>query len=113
MPGQRPGAENQSQQDRPCGWENWRRLAIRLSWRATVCVVASRGASREPNMRTLDMSTASPRVGLAYGPGVMDFIGSMPGLVDYLEVPFEQLRHSPDVASIQETMPVVLHCASM
>jgi uncharacterized protein (UPF0276 family) len=34
-------------------------------------------------------------------------------LVDYIEVPFEQLRHSPASASIQEMVPVILHCASM
>jgi Uncharacterized protein conserved in bacteria len=35
------------------------------------------------------------------------------GWSDYVEIPFEQLRHAPDTASIQETVPVILHCASM
>lgn len=53
------------------------------------------------------------RVGLAYGPGVPELVASAPGLVDYVEVPFEQLRHTPAVASLQERIPLVLHCASM
>ena len=38
---------------------------------------------------------------------------SYPDAIDYVELPFEQLRHSPDLASIQENIPVILHCASM
>jgi hypothetical protein len=34
-------------------------------------------------------------------------------LVDYVEVPFEQLRHHPPTARIQERVPVLLHCSSM
>jgi uncharacterized protein len=64
-------------------------------------------------MKVLDSSTKAGYVGLAYGPGILEFIDSNPGLVDYVEMPFEQLRHSPDLASIQETIPVILHCASM
>jgi uncharacterized protein (UPF0276 family) len=52
-------------------------------------------------------------VGLAYVPNTPEFIVANPGLVDYIEVPFEQLRHSPASASIQEMVPVILHCASM
>jgi len=56
---------------------------------------------------------ASSRVGLAYGPGVCELVAAAPGLVDYIEVPFEQLRHTPAVASLRESIPLVLHCASM
>jgi uncharacterized protein len=55
----------------------------------------------------------SSRLGLAYGPGVSELIAETPGLVDYVEVPFEQLRHTPEVASLQERIPLILHCASM
>ena len=64
-------------------------------------------------MKYLDTAAGSIAVGLAYGPTVPDFIAANPGLVDYVEIPFEQLRHSPEVRSIQETVPVILHCASM
>lgn len=64
-------------------------------------------------MNYLDTSTGSIPVGLAYGPIVPDFLATNPGLVDYVEIPFEQLRHSPEVGAIQETVPVILHCASM
>ena len=64
-------------------------------------------------MRCSQDSSVAPYLGLAYGPGVSDFIQANPGLVDYVEVPFEQLRHSPDLISIQERAPVILHCASL
>ena len=56
---------------------------------------------------------SDPAIGLAYGPGVPDLIVDEPGLVDYVEIPFEQLRHAPATASLQERIPLVLHCASM
>lgn len=64
-------------------------------------------------MNYLDTAAGSIPVGLAYGPIVPDFLAANPGLVDYVEIPFEQLRHSPEVGAIQETLPVILHCASM
>jgi len=54
-----------------------------------------------------------PLVGLAYGPGMVEFIGSHPGWVDYLEIPFEQLRHTPTLAALRDTAPLILHCASL
>lgn len=55
----------------------------------------------------------APVVGLANGPIVSAFLERHPDLVDYVEVPFEQLRHDPRTAEIQEQVPVVLHCSSM
>lgn len=52
-------------------------------------------------------------IGLAYGPIVPDFLQRHRDLLDYVEVPFEQLRHSPVTARIQDDIPVVLHCSSM
>jgi uncharacterized protein len=54
-----------------------------------------------------------PWVGLAYGPIVTSFIRQYPGLVDYVEIPFEQLRHDPPTAEVQREIPIVLHCSSM
>ena len=53
------------------------------------------------------------QIGLAYGPGFEEFIASNGGLIDYVEIPFEQLRHTPQLGIIQEQLPVVLHCASL
>lgn len=64
-------------------------------------------------MEYLNTPTGTTAVGLAYGPSVPDFIAAHPGSVDYVELPFEQLRHTPHLGSLQETIPVVLHCASM
>jgi hypothetical protein len=56
---------------------------------------------------------ADTKIGLAYGPGSVDFVRRNPGLVDYIELPFELLRHDPSTASIQSLAPIVLHCASL
>ncbi len=64
-------------------------------------------------MKYLTGNPGTTAVGLALGPIVPDFLSTHPGLLDYVEIPFEQLRHSPEVGKIQETVPVVLHCASM
>lgn len=64
-------------------------------------------------MKYLSAPAGTTSIGLAYGASASDFIEAYPGLVDYVEIPFEQLRHSPDSASIQEVIPVILHCASM
>ena len=57
---------------------------------------------------------------MAYGPGVPELLAELlvetPGhvdLIDYVEVPFEQLRHTPDVIRLQDRIPLILHCASM
>jgi uncharacterized protein (UPF0276 family) len=65
------------------------------------------------DMKYLNTPTGTTSIGLAYGPSIPQFIDANPQLIDYIEVPFEQLRHSPQLCSIQETVPVILHCASM
>jgi hypothetical protein len=64
-------------------------------------------------MKTLEFSQGATSLGLAHGPGILDFMDRNPGYVDYIEMPFEQLRHNPSLGSIQEVAPVILHCASM
>jgi hypothetical protein len=53
------------------------------------------------------------RVGMAYSPSALAFSRAHPGLLDYLEIPFEQLRHDPSVVAIGDEIPLVLHCASL
>jgi hypothetical protein len=64
-------------------------------------------------LKHLHDDAAKTWLGLAYGPGIPELVASNAGLVDFLEVPFEQLRHAPDLASIQDTTPLLLHCASL
>ena len=64
-------------------------------------------------MKYLNTAEGATYFGLAYSPGACEFIEAHPELVDYVEIPFEQLRHAPKVGSIQEKIPVILHCASM
>ena len=66
-------------------------------------------------MRYFDAAVAdsSVAIGLAYGPLIHRVLDTYPTLIDYVEIPFEQLRHAPETACIQETLPTVLHCASL
>jgi uncharacterized protein (UPF0276 family) len=64
-------------------------------------------------MKYLNLNPGTTAIGLALGPIVPDFIAANPQLVDYVEIPFEQLRHSPEAGDIQNEIPVILHCASM
>jgi len=64
-------------------------------------------------MKYVTANSGAVAVGLAFGPIVPEFVSANPDLIDYVEIPFEQLRHSPEAGSIQETVPVILHCASM
>lgn len=54
-----------------------------------------------------------PRLGLAYSRRTPSFLDQHPDLVDYVEVPYELLRHQPAVATIGKVKPIVLHCASL
>lgn len=64
-------------------------------------------------MKYFDLERSTTAIGLAYSPGVVRFVEEFPGQIDYVEVPYEQLRHTPNVALLQEQIPLVLHCASM
>ena len=64
-------------------------------------------------MKFLSNDGTVAQIGLAHGPGIQQFLDAHPDVIDYIEVPFEQLRHCPDLASIQDVLPLILHCASM
>ena len=64
-------------------------------------------------MRVFDWREGTTHLGLAYGPGIPELARSESGLIDYVEVPFEQLRQTPAVIALQEEVPLLLHCASM
>jgi uncharacterized protein (UPF0276 family) len=64
-------------------------------------------------VKVLDTRVGDPRLGLAYGTGVPAFLAAHPGVIDYLEIPFEQLAHAPGLAALQDDTPFLLHCASM
>jgi uncharacterized protein len=59
-----------------------------------------------------DLTTA-PAVGVAYAGYVPGYVDHCPGEADYVEVPFELLRHDPEVAKLGQKIPIVLHCASL
>ena len=58
-------------------------------------------------------SRGGPAVGLAYSGYVPGLIQERPDLFDYVEIPFELLRHEPGVLDRVASKPVVLHCASL
>jgi uncharacterized protein len=59
------------------------------------------------------MSLIKPAVGLAYSGIVPHFVNKGGLKIDYVEVPFELLEHNPDVMSIKQEMPIILHSASL
>jgi uncharacterized protein (UPF0276 family) len=52
-------------------------------------------------------------VGAAYAPYVPALLNRKPGLVDYIELPFELIEHEPAVLEVQSLAPAILHCASL
>jgi uncharacterized protein (UPF0276 family) len=56
------------------------------------------------------MATA---VGIAHADYADRLVREVPGLVDFIEIPFEQLLRVPSAIDIKAHVPVVLHCASL
>ena len=54
-----------------------------------------------------------PAVGIAYSGYVPSFLDAYPDSLDYVEIPFELLRHDPRVVEVRSRVPIVLHCASL
>ncbi len=52
-------------------------------------------------------------IGVAHGDFVEPLLAEEPGLVDFVEIPFELLLRNPAASRIAERVPVVLHCASL
>ena len=52
-------------------------------------------------------------IGIAYGAYVPRFLSAYPNDIDYVEIPYEQLRHDASVECVGRSKPIVLHCASM
>jgi uncharacterized protein len=57
--------------------------------------------------------STQPQVGLAYAGYVPGLIRRRPGLIDYVEIPFERLCHDSSTAEVLELAPAILHCASL
>jgi uncharacterized protein (UPF0276 family) len=56
---------------------------------------------------------STPWIGLAYSDYVKDFALKNDHLFDYVEVPYELLKHDPTVFKISEIKPIILHCATL
>lgn len=54
-----------------------------------------------------------PAIGLAYCGYVSTLIETYPDAVDFIETPYELLRHDPSVLELLKLKPLVLHCASL
>lgn len=54
-----------------------------------------------------------PAIGIAYSDYTPRFLREHGEAIDYVEVPFELLRHNAAVIEIAAAKPIVLHCASM
>jgi uncharacterized protein len=54
-----------------------------------------------------------PAIGIAHSGYTSTFLERHPDSVDYVEIPFELLRHDSTAIEVSCSKPVVLHCASM
>lgn len=52
-------------------------------------------------------------VGIAHADYAYDLVRDIPGLIDFVEIPFEQLLKAPSAIEIKSHVPVILHCASL
>src|SRR5262245_9933645 len=52
-------------------------------------------------------------VGVSYSSFAERFVAQRPGCVDYVEIPFEQLVHTPSAVALGGDVPLLLHCASL
>lgn len=57
--------------------------------------------------------SSSPMIGVAYSSYVPKLISQFPEAIDYVEIPFELMRHDASVLDAVRSTRVVLHCASM
>lgn len=55
----------------------------------------------------------APRVGIAYNGASERILRSFGDHIDFVEMPFELLRHAPSVVSELGDKPLILHCASL
>lgn len=62
---------------------------------------------------TWNVADGAPAVGVAYSGYTPAFLHEHRDAIDYVEIPFELLRHDPSVITIGEHKPIVLHCASL
>lgn len=61
-----------------------------------------------------DMDRLHPiRIGLAYSNAAAELAESLSADIDYLEFPFELLRHDEGAATLAATRPAILHCSSL
>lgn len=55
----------------------------------------------------------TPQIGVARSQSTERFLDRYPDAVDYVEIPFELLRHNPAAAAVIKQKPIILHCASL
>lgn len=59
------------------------------------------------------MGRSETAVGIAHSEYAEHLVRDEKGIVDFVEIPFEQLVHTPRVIEIRSYVPVILHCASL
>lgn len=64
-------------------------------------------------MKYFEADATRTQLGLAYSATALAYLDAHPDALDYIEIPFEQLRHTPEAGALQSRIPLVLHCASV
>jgi uncharacterized protein len=61
----------------------------------------------------MPVEAGATAVGIAHCAFAERLVIEQPGIVDYVEIPFEQLVHNPRSAELAAHVPLILHCASL
>ena len=72
--------------------------------------LASMKRRQDTSPKPMQPTTA---VGIAFSPASANVIALHPGLIDFVEIAFEQLVHDPSNAQICGQTPVILHCSAL
>ena len=59
------------------------------------------------------MPDRHPQIGLAYSGYTSTFLDDYPGVIDFVEIPFELVYYDPRPLEIPDGYPLLLHCSSL
>lgn len=70
-------------------------------------------SSKRSTEARIDAFGGRTAVGLSYSAFAQRVVSEQSELIDFVEIPFEQLVHTPEAIRLRESVPLLLHCASL
>jgi uncharacterized protein (UPF0276 family) len=74
-----------------------------------MAAVSIKGSTEAP----IDAFGGRTAVGLSYSSFAERVVSEQSEQIDFVEIPFEQLLHMPEAIRLRESVPLLLHCASL